>query len=333
MNYANNNQYNRVRGEEMNIQNVKINFDIYDYLQNKNAEKLRIVGENIMCNCFFHNERTPSFGINAETGLYNCFGCGSRGNVATLVKHLDHFDTVMDAENYLIDLYGEYAHHESENFTIEFNETVHVDYYISDNVLQPYKFRHPYLSHRGLSEDIQRFFEIGYDKRTRAVTIPYRDHLNRLLTVKFRSVIDKKFWYKPSLPANIKSETLFGLNNVLKSSQRIVAITEAEIDCMSVWDTRLASAIAIGGNMFNEPQAKRLFNTLSPDYEILLFLDNDSGGDAGRERVANHLGGRYKLSQVNWDLITRDVKDANDCTTEELKMLIEKRESIGLKIF
>ena len=29
--------------------------------------------------CPFHEDHTPSFGVNIESGGYNCFGCGAKG--------------------------------------------------------------------------------------------------------------------------------------------------------------------------------------------------------------------------------------------------------------
>ncbi|MDQ4068382.1 MAG: CHC2 zinc finger domain-containing protein, partial [Actinomycetota bacterium] len=42
--------------------------------------------------CPFHAERTPSFSINAEEGLYYCFGCGKGGDVITFVREVEHLD-------------------------------------------------------------------------------------------------------------------------------------------------------------------------------------------------------------------------------------------------
>jgi DNA primase len=42
--------------------------------------------------CPFHAEKTPSFSVNAEEGLYYCFGCQARGDVITFVREVEHLD-------------------------------------------------------------------------------------------------------------------------------------------------------------------------------------------------------------------------------------------------
>ena len=38
--------------------------------------------------CPFHDERTPSFTLNPDKGLYKCFGCGAGGDVIKLYREL-----------------------------------------------------------------------------------------------------------------------------------------------------------------------------------------------------------------------------------------------------
>jgi DNA primase len=42
--------------------------------------------------CPFHNERTPSFSVNAEKQIFHCFGCGAGGNVISFVMRIENFD-------------------------------------------------------------------------------------------------------------------------------------------------------------------------------------------------------------------------------------------------
>jgi DNA primase len=42
--------------------------------------------------CPFHQEKTPSFSVNAELGVYYCFGCQRSGDAITFVRELEHLD-------------------------------------------------------------------------------------------------------------------------------------------------------------------------------------------------------------------------------------------------
>ncbi|HLY81654.1 MAG TPA: DNA primase [Acidimicrobiales bacterium] len=59
---------------------------------------LRRVGTRWSGLCPFHGEKTPSFSINAEQGLYYCFGCGAKGDVITFVRETEHLDFVEAVE-------------------------------------------------------------------------------------------------------------------------------------------------------------------------------------------------------------------------------------------
>ncbi|KAA0232649.1 MAG: DNA primase [Acidimicrobiales bacterium] len=56
--------------------------------------QLKKVGRRQVGLCPFHNEKTPSFSVNSEEGLYYCFGCGAKGDVITFVRDVEHLDFV-----------------------------------------------------------------------------------------------------------------------------------------------------------------------------------------------------------------------------------------------
>jgi len=51
---------------------------------------LKKVGQRWTGLCPFHAEKTPSFSINANEGLYYCFGCQAKGDVITFVREIEH---------------------------------------------------------------------------------------------------------------------------------------------------------------------------------------------------------------------------------------------------
>ncbi len=53
---------------------------------------LRKTGRNYVGLCPFHGEKTPSFTVNEERGLFHCFGCGAGGTVFTFVMRADRID-------------------------------------------------------------------------------------------------------------------------------------------------------------------------------------------------------------------------------------------------
>ncbi len=60
---------------------------------------LRRVGMRWVGLCPFHTEKSPSFSVNAELGMYYCFGCGAKGDVITFVREVEHLDFVEALEN------------------------------------------------------------------------------------------------------------------------------------------------------------------------------------------------------------------------------------------
>jgi len=53
---------------------------------------LRRVGTRWVGLCPFHTEKSPSFSVNAEMGLYYCFGCGAKGDAISFVREMDHLE-------------------------------------------------------------------------------------------------------------------------------------------------------------------------------------------------------------------------------------------------
>lgn len=71
---------------------VRNNADIVEIISEH--VQLKRVGRRWSGLCPFHNERSPSFSVNQEMGLYYCFGCGAKGDAITFLREVEHLDFV-----------------------------------------------------------------------------------------------------------------------------------------------------------------------------------------------------------------------------------------------
>ena len=69
------------------VEEVRQATDIVDVVSQ--YVRLQKRGKNYLGLCPFHNEKTPSFTVNREKGLYHCFGCGVGGNVFTFLTQYE----------------------------------------------------------------------------------------------------------------------------------------------------------------------------------------------------------------------------------------------------
>ena len=70
-----------------------------------NYVRLEQKGSRFWACCPFHSEKTPSFYINEEEGIYYCFGCKESGDVIKFVEKMENCD-FMDAVKILADRAG-----------------------------------------------------------------------------------------------------------------------------------------------------------------------------------------------------------------------------------
>ena len=56
--------------------------------------QLKKVGRQWSGLCPFHNEKTPSFSVNQEKGVYYCFGCHAQGDAIDFVRQIEGLDFV-----------------------------------------------------------------------------------------------------------------------------------------------------------------------------------------------------------------------------------------------
>lgn len=54
--------------------------------------QLKRKGRTLWGLCPFHSEKTPSFTVSPDNGLFHCFGCGAGGDVITFIRKIENLD-------------------------------------------------------------------------------------------------------------------------------------------------------------------------------------------------------------------------------------------------
>lgn len=140
------------------------------------ADIVEIVGEHVVLKrsgrnylglCPFHSERTPSFNVNPERGIFRCFGCGEGGDAFAFVQRL-HNLTFPEALKLLGDRYGvqvgerDKEADDARKQLREVNELA--TKFFQDCLRHPEAGREAraYLEKRGLPEALWEKFGLGY---------------------------------------------------------------------------------------------------------------------------------------------------------------------------
>src|SRR5262245_41932881 len=157
------------RIKDNSVRDVIAAADIVDVVSQRTA--LRKRGARYTGRCPFHDERTPSFSVNAPDKLYYCFGCGAKGDVVTFVRETESLDFV-GAIEWLADRFRVQLEYEETSpgaelarqrrdrlFQLLEQATVFFERYLWDSELgAPVR---GYLAERGLGEEVAREFRLG----------------------------------------------------------------------------------------------------------------------------------------------------------------------------
>ena len=158
------------------IDKIRLGTDIVELVR-EYIPALKKSGRNWKANCPFHNEKTPSFMINAEKGIFHCFGCSAGGDAFKFVMMMDNL-TWPEAIRKLGDRLG-IEIKETKEDTVKKSEKQK----IYDLLEQASHFYHrclkdskdgtralAYLEKRGVNAETIKNFLIGFAPRNALIT-------------------------------------------------------------------------------------------------------------------------------------------------------------------
>jgi DNA primase len=122
--------------------------------------------------CPFHKEKTPSFKVSADKGLYYCFGCGEGGDVVRFVERMENL-SFAEAVEQLGDRFGvpvefeegaavDPSHRDREGRLLLLLEKAAAFYerYLWET--ESGRVAREYLERRGLRPEVCKVFRVGY---------------------------------------------------------------------------------------------------------------------------------------------------------------------------
>lgn len=312
-------------------------------------EKFIETENHIQFNCPIHKngqERSPSCGITknriitelgngnkkvVEPGTVHCFQCGYTTSLPEMISDcfgkndMGIFGTQWLIKNFLTVSVQERKPLQldlSRNTDNIKNQTTN---FITEEELDSYRYIHPYMYKRKLTDEIINKFDVGYDKdfvitykdkKTNktmekhlgeCITFPIRDINGNVLFIARRCINNKTFHYP-----NDVIKPIYGLYELPKNCKEII-ICESIINALTCY-TYGKPAVALNGTG-TDFQYQQLLSL--PCRHFILALDPDAAGYKGIQRIKKAIGNKKMLSMY----IIPSGKDINDLSKEEFDNL------------
>lgn len=141
-----------------------------------NGENYKVREEQLQARCPFHNDHKPSFGINLETGCFNCFSCSEKGNILEFISKYKNI-SISEAKLFL-----------QENYNIDVTNLDNTNTYSVDDYCKEKKLDRQYLESLNLSNSSNGLH----------IEIPYFDINGEYVNSRCRASSNSKmkFWWK-----------------------------------------------------------------------------------------------------------------------------------------
>lgn len=252
--------------------------------------------------CPFHDEKTASFKISQSKQIFKCFGCGESGDAIDFVmkfRKITYPQAIkVLAEKYHVNL------GEIETKQRTYVRPIPKPLNISEQAIQWFK-------ERGISKQTLDRAKVTTCKEwmpkaqteTEAICFNYYNK-GELINIKYRA--DGKDFKL------CKDAELIFYNLDSMSGRDCVAIVEGEVDCLSLIEAGIVSAISVPNGAVNGTQRldylDNCWQYFTDKKTIVIMTDNDSNGILLRDELARRLGTERCYKVIYPD----GCKDAND---------------------
>lgn len=254
-----------------------------------------------------HEDRNPSWYINADTGAHICFSCGWKGNLYTVISYAAQVD-YDKAQEWLgspASLTARLNRVVAERPEQVFEEPTR----ISEAMLSAFTIPPDYaLTARGLSPSAVSRYSIKWDERNKHWIIPIRDPRTDLLLGWQEKGFDSRYFR--NRPSGVKkSETLFGYS---ENVNNWAVVVESPLDVV-----RLASLGIPGIATYGSHVSVEQFKLLRGLDKVVFAMDNDEAGRASSKELLE-LSKQYGVESSYFHYGDIDVKDVGAMSKAEV---------------
>lgn len=280
---------------------------------------------HIMVQCPYHGngqEKKPSAGFRKDDGKFHCFACNEVHSLPEVISYcFGKYDDVLGK-------FGlKWLQKNFQHLEVEQREALKLDLsrkkvkkeskYVSEEELDSYRYTHPYLYERGMTDEIIEIFDLGYDEVSRSITFPMRDVNGNTLFVSRRRVKYKRYEY----PKGVE-KPLYGIYEIYRQMLTNPDFTGEVIVCEGMFDALTCwvygkYAVALNG-LGNDLQFEQLRKL--PVRKLILATDMDSAGLKARERIRVQVTNKI-ITEYRWNL--KDYKDINAMSKQYFQALEE----------
>ena len=261
-----------------------------------------------------HEDRNPSWYINADTGAHICFSCQFKGSLFYLICYAQNFYTDLGADfeaakKWLNDggELSEALERATAKKTELFEELIHISEAALAAFSTPPDFA---LKSRGLKESSAAHYEILWDTRRENWITPIRNAATGALMGWQEKGYRGRFFR--NYPSGMKkSESLFGFKQYIEGDMIVV---ESPLDVVRLHSLGITGGVATFGSMVSKDQ----INLIRSADRVIFAMDND---EAGAHSSINLLHASRVFGFDAWffDYTGTDMKDVGGMSRSEVE--------------
>ena len=282
--------------------------DLTLVLETAGVELSRISEREITGKCPVHlrvvgkEDRSPSWSMNATSGLWICFSCGARGTLSSLLYELCG-DTAASAQQFLINAGAERLYAPKKQEVAQ--PQLRTDAFFGFDRVSDKR-----CATKDLDPDLVYRYGVRWNPNNRSWAIPIISPMGQLMGWQ-----EKKTDWVRNFPVGVeKAKTLFGAE---RFRNRTAILVESPLDVVRfAMVFSKPQAVASFGAQVSKEQMNLLTHMADT---VIIAMDNDVAGIESSKKLYKFMG-RPRKGLKWWNYQGTSAKDIGDMTNDEIEL-------------